>query len=84
MLTLNMHTKLDSRSKLSPYHQLVEDGGLFFRGASSNFLLSHYRPEANSRCCTYSPDGGYFAWACNEEYVSAGICVALWGLIVFD
>lgn len=25
------------------------------------------RPETNNRCCVYSPDGKYFAWACNED-----------------
>jgi translation initiation factor 2A len=24
------------------------------------------RPEGNSRCCTYSPDGRFFAWASND------------------
>ncbi|CAZ82708.1 unnamed protein product [Tuber melanosporum] len=25
------------------------------------------KPETNNRCCTYSPDGRYFSWACNED-----------------
>jgi len=29
-------------------------------------LPGFQRPEGNSRCCTYSPCGRYFAWASNE------------------
>ncbi|KAL7273823.1 hypothetical protein RUND412_003300 [Rhizina undulata] len=25
------------------------------------------KPETNNRCCAYSPDGKWFAWACNED-----------------
>jgi translation initiation factor 2A len=28
------------------------------------------RPEGHFRCCTYSPDGKFFAWASPERYVS--------------
>jgi translation initiation factor 2A len=27
----------------------------------------YYRPEGNLRCCCYSPDGRYFAWASPEQ-----------------
>lgn len=29
-------------------------------------LTGFQRPQGNSRCCTYSPCGRYFAWASNE------------------
>ena len=29
-------------------------------------LTGFLRPQGNSRCCTYSPCGRYFAWASNE------------------
>ena len=30
-------------------------------------LPGFQRPEGSHRCCTYSPDGRYFAWASNES-----------------
>lgn len=55
-------------------------------GSGCLTLYLSCRPETNNRCCTYSPDGRYFAWACNEEYVFAltEIVLVFLSLIVAD
>lgn len=55
-------------------------------GSGCLTLYLSCRPETNNRCCTYSPDGRYFAWACNEEYALAPteIVLVLLSLIIAD
>jgi len=79
MVTLNTRTNPDLISKS------LSDSILLICTGCLTFYLS-CRPETNNRCCTYSPDGKYFAWACNEEYalVLTGIVLALLSLTIAD